>query len=129
MFSSPSVAGWSSLVARQAHNPAKRDRWFGCLASMIGMPPSTEDYYVYAVRNLAGRHYIGLTDDIAHRLDQHNSGGSQWTGSRGPWALVWQSGKLTLGGARKLENLLKRQKGGVGFYRMTGLIREEVAFW
>jgi hypothetical protein len=26
-----------------------------------------------------------------------------------------------LGDARNLENLLKRQKGGVGFYRLTGL--------
>jgi hypothetical protein len=28
---------------------------------------------------------------------------------------------MPLGDARKLENLLKRQKGGAGFYRITGL--------
>jgi putative endonuclease len=83
-----------------------------------------EDYYVYVLRNLAGRHYIGLTGDIVHRLNQHDSGVSEWTGSRGPWTLLWQSEKLTLSRARKLENLLKRQKGGAGFYRMTGLARE-----
>ncbi len=28
---------------------------------------------------------------------------------------------MSISDARKLENLLKRQKGGDGFYRMTGL--------
>jgi hypothetical protein len=29
----------------------------------------------------------------------------------------------SLSAARELENLLKRQKGGAGFYRITGLPR------
>jgi hypothetical protein len=37
---------------------------------------------------------------------------------------MWQSDALALGEARKLENLLKRQKGGAGLYRLTGLSRE-----
>ncbi len=78
-------------------------------------------YHTYILRNPAGRLYIGLSDDVSRRLGQHNSGVSKWTRYRGPWELVWQSEALTLSDARKLENLLKRQKGGAGLFRITGL--------
>ena len=81
------------------------------------------DYRVYVLRNSTHRHYIGVSDDVTRRLDQHNTGVSRWAGANGPWSLVWQSDPLPLGEARKLENLLKRQKGGSGFYRLTGLAR------
>jgi len=80
-------------------------------------------YYVYVLQNLEGKFYIGITDDVDRRIEDHNDGRSRWTKSRGPWTLVWQSQNLSLGDARKLENLLKRQKGGSGFYRITGIDR------
>jgi putative endonuclease len=80
-------------------------------------------YRVYVLQNSVGSFYIGLSEDIAVRLAQHNAGVSKWTKSRGPWGLVWSSDPLSLSEARKLENLLKRQKGGAGFYRLTGLAR------
>jgi len=80
-------------------------------------------YYVYVLQNLEGKFYIGITDDVDRRIEDHNDGRSRWTKSRGPWTLVWQSQNLSLGDARKLENILKRQKGGAGFYRITGIHR------
>ena len=80
-------------------------------------------YRVYILQNRARRFYIGLSGDIPRRITQHNSGESRWTTAKGPWILVWQSDEFSLGDARKLENLLKRQKGGAGFYRVTGLAR------
>ena len=80
-----------------------------------------EEYRVYILQNLEGRFYIGLSQDVARRLVQHNAGVSRWTRGRGPWSLVWTSASMTLSDARKLESLLKRQKGGAGFFRMTGL--------
>lgn len=72
-------------------------------------------YQVYLIKNSEERIYIGLSDDVDRRLDDHNSGVSKWTRSRGPWNLVWISHpESNLGSARKLENLLKRQKGGHG---------------
>jgi putative endonuclease len=71
-------------------------------------------YRVYLIRNEAGLRYIGISNGVLRRLEDHNSGKSRWTKSRGPWNLVWQSRLLTLSEARKLENLLKRQKGGDG---------------
>ena len=78
-------------------------------------------YRVYLLSNPAGRHYIGLSEDVELRLNQHNSGVSQWTRNRGPWRLLWQSDEFSLAEARRLESLLKRQKGGAGLYRLTGL--------
>ena len=72
-------------------------------------------YRVYLVVNPVGRTYIGVSDDVCRRLADHNSGVSKWTRTRGPWKLKWTSAELeSLGEARKLENLLKRQKGGRG---------------
>ena len=80
-------------------------------------------YRVYVLQNSADKFYIGVTEDVQRRIKQHNSGGSRWTKGKGPWILVWKSPELSLGDARRLENLLKRQKGGSGLYRITGLPR------
>ena len=82
-------------------------------------------YRVYVLQNTDGRFYIGLSEDVLVRLEQHNSGKSNWTRFRGPWVLVWTSEYLSLSEARKLETLLKRQKSGDGFFRMTGLKRAQ----
>ncbi|HSH37697.1 MAG TPA: GIY-YIG nuclease family protein [Chthoniobacterales bacterium] len=73
-------------------------------------------YRVY-VLHPSWRHYIGLSEAVERRLIQHNSGLSKWTKGKGPWAVVWTSAAMSLSEARKLENHLKRQKGGEGFRR------------
>ncbi len=78
----------------------------------------SDEYQVYVIANADGRRYIGLSDDVARRVEQHNDGTSTWTRHRGPWALEWTSRPLSLTDARKLENLLKRQKGGLGLDRI-----------
>ena len=80
-------------------------------------------YRVYVLQNNEGKFYIGLSEDVAGRLQQHNSGESEWTRGRGPWMIVWQSERLSLTNARRLENQLKRQGRGKGFYSITGLRR------
>jgi predicted GIY-YIG superfamily endonuclease len=83
-----------------------------------------KSYQVYVLQNPAGRRYIGLSEEVQLRIEQHNAGVSEWTSRHaGPWKLVWLGPAMSLTEARKLENLLKRQKGGAGFYRMTGLQR------
>jgi predicted GIY-YIG superfamily endonuclease len=72
-------------------------------------------YQVYVLRSSAGRFYIGLSENVHLRLEQHNNGLSRWTKNKGPWEIFWQSSFMTLSDARKLENKLKRQKGGGGF--------------
>ena len=114
-------------VARQAHNlkvvgsiptPAT-------ISSRLFISPYLifcMSYYCYILKSqTSGKHYIGVTEDVARRLEQHNNGLSKWTKGKGPWELLWQCRFHTLSEARKFENLLKRQKGGFGFYRLTGL--------
>ena len=82
-------------------------------------------YRVYVIQNHEERFYIGLSDDVVRRVEQHNTGQSRWTRGRGPWEIAWQSEELSLTDARKLENRLKRQGRGKGFYAITGLHRSE----
>jgi len=77
--------------------------------------------WVYVIRNAEGRFYVGMTTDLEGRLIDHNSGVSKWTKYRGPWNLVWSKKCTSISQARKLENKLKRQGRGSGFYRMIGL--------
>jgi predicted GIY-YIG superfamily endonuclease len=80
-------------------------------------------YRVYIIPNREGKFYIGVSDDVGRRINQHNAGDSRWTCGKGPWTLVWQSGEFSLSEARKLENRLKRQKGGHGLFHLVGLRR------
>ena len=77
--------------------------------------------WVYVVENPDRCFYVGMTTDIETRVRDHNSGRSTWTKYRGPWKLVWSQKCETIGDARKLENKLKRQGRGNGFYRLIGL--------
>ena len=132
------IAGWSSLVARQAHNlkvrgsnplPAttfKAEELFLGLFLSILLAMNIlvhRNYYVYVLWSDTGLcFYKGVTDNIPHRLTQHNNGESKWTKRyAGSWRLVWQREFPSLGEARKFENRLKRQKGGIGFWKLTGL--------
>src|SRR5258708_22871914 len=86
-------------------------------------PISLHVYRVYVIQNPAGRFYIGMSEDVTTRVAQHNAEVSQWTKYRGPWMLRWTSEAMSITDARKLENELKRQKGGDGFFLLTGLPR------
>ena len=80
-------------------------------------------YRVYVIQNREGKFYIGFSDDVARRVEEHNTGQSRWTKRRGPWQIVWQSEELSRSEARRLENRLKRQKGGHGLVHLTGVWR------
>ena len=79
--------------------------------------------WVYIVQNPVGQFYVGMTTDLDQRVQDHNIGVSKWTRHRGPWNLVWSHECATIGEARRLENKLKRQGRGDGFFKLTGLIR------
>ena len=80
-------------------------------------------YHVYIVWSDQGhRFYIGLSQDVAHRLTQHNAGTSRWTARfAGSRRLVWSRACASLADARRLESTLKRQKSGHGLFHLTGL--------
>jgi len=71
-------------------------------------------YRCYLIQNANGKRYIGLAENVAVRLQDHNAEISTYTAKHGPWELQWTSYEMTLSEARKVENLLKKQKGGNG---------------
>ena len=83
------------------------------------------EYRVYVIVNPLGRRYIGLSENPLFRLEQHNAGVSRWTRGKGPWEIVWTSDAMSLSDARKLENRLKKQKGGEGFFRLIDRKQEQ----
>ena len=82
-------------------------------------------HFCYALWSDArGQFYIGVTDEVSRRCDQHNTGISQWTRGKGPWRVVWCQKFANLSEARQFERRLKRQRGGAGFFTLTGLDRD-----
>ncbi|MFC1978130.1 GIY-YIG nuclease family protein [Chloroflexota bacterium] len=65
-------------------------------------------YFVYVLRNLDGRLYIGFTTDLERRLAQHQEGEGGWTQERGPWELVHHERFDNRAEAMKRERNLKR---------------------
>ncbi|MGB2698456.1 MAG: GIY-YIG nuclease family protein [Candidatus Zixiibacteriota bacterium] len=57
-----------------------------------------------------GRYYIGHTQDLSNRLDQHNRGASKSTRNHRPWELVYYEKFDTKKDAIKRENQIKKQK-------------------
>jgi putative endonuclease len=79
--------------------------------------------WVYIGQNPVGKLYVGMTTDLDQRVHDHNVGIFKWTKDRGPWNVVWSQECATIGEARKLENKIKRQGRGDGFFKLTGLPR------
>ena len=84
---------------------------------------SNKPHWVYVIQNSEGRFYIGISIDPENRLTLHNNGESKWTRQHLPRHLVWTKQCPSLTEARKIEILLKRQKGGQGFYNYNGFQR------
>jgi predicted GIY-YIG superfamily endonuclease len=85
---------------------------------------SGKPYFVYILWSENGcRFYIGISEDVNHRVAQHNQGLSRWTARYTPWTLVYQEARVDYRSARIRENELNRQKGGDGLFRHTGLDR------
>ena len=82
---------------------------------------SGKPYFLYVLWSVsATRFYIGISHNADARLLQHNAGVSKWTARYMPWELVYLERHADYSEARKREILLKKQKGGAGFYTLTG---------
>jgi putative endonuclease len=66
-------------------------------------------FFCYFVECSDGSYYVGVTEDPARRLQEHNQGrGSAWIAARRPAKLVWTEAHPTLSSARQRENQIKR---------------------
>lgn len=69
-------------------------------------------FYVYILKSLKnGRHYTGLTNNLDHRIREHNSGQTKYTKTAGPFELIYKETYNTRLEASKRERFLKTGKG------------------
>ena len=68
-------------------------------------------YYVYILRNQDGRLYIGYTEDLRRRFEEHNDGLSTATKPYRPWLLIFYEAYVSKRDAKRREMYLKTSKG------------------
>ena len=73
---------------------------------------SNTTVFVYVLQSLSnGQHYVGITNDLASRLDEHNRGENRSTRGRGPWKLIYSEQCDGYPAARKRERFFKSGPG------------------
>jgi len=83
-------------------------------------------YYVYILQSLkTGKLYIGHTDNLARRLEKHNSGwGSKYTLQNGPWTLLYSESCHDRSSAVKRELYLKSTRGSQEKKKLAGVFED-----
>lgn len=70
-------------------------------------------FHVYILVNPLGRFYVGHTDDLIARLENHNREGpalGKFTRKNGPWKIVWSELHPTRSSAMRREREIKSWK-------------------
>lgn len=79
------------------------------------MPSNTSSsvfFYVYVLESMKdGKRYIGYTDNLRRRIEEHNKGKSFSTKPRLPLKLVYFEGCLNQEDAKRREGYLKTVQG------------------
>jgi putative endonuclease len=76
--------------------------------------PERAIWWLYLLRSAAGRHYVGISNDLDRRIAQHNGelpGGAKSTRAGRPWQLVRRWGPFAHDHAARLEFELKQRRG------------------
>jgi putative endonuclease len=69
-------------------------------------------YYVYAIRSISRNYiYVGMTNDIRRRINEHNNGENRSTKAYRPFVLIFSQEFKTRSEARKKEVYLKSGSG------------------
>ena len=87
--------------------------------SRQGREEASSMFTVYILRNKStGRHYIGSTNDIDRRMEEHNRGQTKSTRQKGYWELIYREEFDTVLEAKQRERQIKSYKGGNGFKKL-----------
>jgi len=69
-------------------------------------------YKVYILQSLKdGSFYTGMTENVAERLKEHNSGSSKYSSTKRPYKLVWYCNFKNKLRALQFEKYLKHGSG------------------
>lgn len=76
-------------------------------------------FYTYIIQSVTTRkHYIGSTENINKRLDQHNSGKTKSIKNNWPFVLIYSEVYNTRQEAYRREKEIKSYKGGNAFRKL-----------
>ena len=92
----------------------------------MGSIPVGTMYTVYAIKSdIDGRIYVGMTANLARRLQEHNTGKNRSTKSYRPWVVIYTELAETRLDARKQEVYLK---SGIGkeFLKKNGPVVQRI---
>ncbi len=79
-------------------------------------------YYVYILRSKkTHRFYIGQSNNVGRRLQEHNTSKTKSTRAGAPWLVVHQEQFGSRSEAFAREQQIKRYKGGEAFKKLLGL--------
>lgn len=68
-------------------------------------------YFIYIIRSSRdNKYYVGSTNNVVRRVEEHNKGLSKYTKNNKPWVLMYEEGYKTLSEARKREKQIKSWK-------------------
>jgi len=71
-----------------------------------------EKYFIYILKSLIRDiTYVGCTNDLNRRLDEHNSGKSKFTSKYKPWQIIYSEETTSQKEALKLEKYYKSSAG------------------
>ena len=81
-------------------------------------------YYVYILQSQkTGKLYIGYTDNLNRRIEEHNTGrGGQYTRYNGPWKLVYSEHHWDRSSAIIRERYLKSTRGSQEKKKLAGIL-------
>ena len=69
-------------------------------------------YYVYILRSeIDNSRYIGVTQDLKRRMQEHNSGSVKYSNSKRPYKLIWYCAFRNKQKAYDFEKYLKSSSG------------------
>ncbi len=69
-------------------------------------------YYVYVLESKKNsRMYIGCTDNLQRRIDEHNNRENQSTKDGAPWKIIYYEAFLSKSDAYEREKIMKGQWG------------------
>jgi len=76
-------------------------------------------FVVYILQNSNNnRHYIGSTNNLGRRIEEHNRGQTKSTRQNGVWKVIYVEEYDTALQAKRREKIIKSYKGGNAFKKL-----------
>lgn len=83
-------------------------------------------FIVYILKNtVTGKHYIGSTNNLVRRVNEHRRGQARSTKQKGFWKIIYKEEYLSVIEAKRREKLIKSYKGGNAFKKLlAGVVQQ-----